>query len=210
MVGQGVLRECILAQDVEEVVAITRSALPCDDSKLREWRRPDLFNWAGVDLSGFDACFFCLGMSAVGQKEAEYRHVTFDLTLGLAQALLRASPQAVFVYVSGQGTNANGRAMWARVKGATENALLALRFRGVYCFRPGYIQPLHGIRSKTDWYNLIYRGLAWLYPLLQRVTPGMVTSTQSVGRAMLAVATRPWPEHVLGPAAINAAARARD
>src|ERR1700751_5608513 len=138
MVGQGVLLECEAAHDVGEVVAIVRSPLERVQAKLTEVRHENFFDWSDVDLSGFDACFFCLGVSSLGKKEAEYRHVTYDLTVSLAQALVKASPQAVFVYVSGAGTNAQGKQMWARVKGATENALLAMPFRGVYCFRPGY------------------------------------------------------------------------
>jgi hypothetical protein len=166
----------------------------------------DFFDWSGVDLSGFDACFFCLGVSALGKNEAEYRRVTYDLTMKLAQALVKQSPQAVFVYVSGAGTNAQGKQMWARVKGATENALLAMPFRAVYCFRPGYIQPLHGVRSKVGWYNAFYAVLGWAEPLMMRFAPKYVTTTENVGCAMLRVARDGWPQRVLGNVEINAAA----
>src|ERR1700743_2106895 len=132
MVGHGVLRECLQAHDVSEVVAIVRSPLERVQAKLTEVQHRDFFAWSDVVLRGFDACFFCLGVSSLGKKEAEYRHMTYDLTMGLAEALVKASPQAVFMYVSGAGTNAQGRQMWARVKGATENALMAMAFRGVY------------------------------------------------------------------------------
>ncbi|HEV2577077.1 MAG TPA: epimerase [Acidobacteriaceae bacterium] len=207
MVGQGVLRECLQAQDVSEVVAIVRSPLDRIPAfGLTEVRHENFFDWGGVDLSGFDACFFCLGVSSLGKREAEYRQVTYDLTLRVAEALLKQSPQAVFCYVSGAGTNANGKQMWARVKGATENALLAMPFRGVYCFRPAYIQPLHGVRSKVRWYNAIYTVLGWAEPLMMRFAPKYVTTTEAVGRAMLKVARDGWPQPVLDSAAINAAA----
>jgi uncharacterized protein YbjT (DUF2867 family) len=206
MVGQGVLRECVAAADVSEVVAIVRSPLERVQAELTEVRHENFFDWSDVDLSGFDACFFCLGVSALGKREAEYRHVTYDLTMKLAEALVKASPQAVFVYVSGAGTNAQGKQMWARVKGATENALMAMPFRSVYCFRPGYIQPLHGVRSKVGWYNAIYTALGWAEPLLMRIAPKYVTTTENVGCAMLKVAREGWPQKVLGNREINAAA----
>src|SRR5580658_6241860 len=206
MVGQGVLRECEVAHDVSEVVAIVRSPLERIQAKLTEVQHRDFFNWSDVDLSGFDACFFCLGVSSLGKNEADYRRVTYDLTMSLAQALVKASPQAVFVYVSGAGTNAQSKQMWARVKGATENALMAMPFRGVYCFRPGYIQPLHGVKSKVGWYDAMYRVVGWAEPLLMRVAPGFVTTTEAVGRAMLKVARDGWPQKVLESKDINAAA----
>ncbi len=208
MVGQGVLRECVAAHDVTEVVAIVRSPLERIQAELTELRQENFFDWSDVDLSGFDACFFCLGVSSLGKKEAEYRHVTYDLTMKLAGALVKQSPQAVFVYVSGAGTNAQSKQMWARVKGATENALMTMPFRGVYCFRPGYIQPLHGVKSKVGWYNAAYMAVGWAEPLLMRVAPSFVTTTEAVGRAMLKVARVGWPQKVLGSKEINAAADA--
>jgi uncharacterized protein YbjT (DUF2867 family) len=205
MVGQGVLRECLAAEDVTEVVAIVRSPLERVQAKLTEVQHRDFFDWHDVDLKGFDACFFCLGVSSLGKSEADYRRVTYDLTMSLAQALVKASPQAVFLYVSGAGTNAQSKQMWARVKGVTENALMALPFRDVYCFRPGYIQPMHGVKSKVGWYSAMYVAASWMYPLLRRVLPGMVTSTEAVGRAMLKVARDGWPQKVLGSKEINAA-----
>jgi uncharacterized protein YbjT (DUF2867 family) len=212
MVGQGVLRECLAAEDVTEVVAIVRSPLErIPAMKLTEVRHKDFFDWSGVgpdrvDLDGFDACFFCLGVSSLGKSEREYRRVTYELTMKLAEALVAQSPQAVFVYVSGAGTNAQSKQMWARVKAQTENALLAMGFRGVYCFRPGYIQPLHGVRSNVGWYNAFYAALAWAEPLMLRFAPKYVTTTENAGRAMLKVARDGWPERVLGNVEINAAA----
>jgi uncharacterized protein YbjT (DUF2867 family) len=207
MVGQGVLRECLAAPDVTEVVAVVRSPLERIPAlKLIEVEHRDFFNWNDVDLSRFDACFFSLGVSSLGMNEADYRRVTCDLTIGLAEALVKQSPQAVFVYVSGAGTNAQSKQMWARVKAAAENALLAMPYRGVYCFRPAYIQPLHGVRSKVGLYNAFYAVLGWTYPLLRRWMPSMVTSTSAVGRAMLETARNGWPQKVLHSQDINAAA----
>lgn len=210
MVGQGVLRECLAATDVTEVVAIVRSPLERIPAlKLIEVVHRDFFNWSDVDLSGFDACFFCLGVSSLGMNEADYRQMTYELTMSLAEALVKQSPQAVFVYVSGAGTNAQGKQMWARVKGATENALMAMPFRGVYCFRPAYIQPLHGVRSKVNLYNAFYAVLGWAEPLMMRFAPGFVTTTETVGRAMLKVARDGCPQKVLASRDINAAAASR-
>jgi uncharacterized protein YbjT (DUF2867 family) len=208
MVGQGILDECLAAPDVTEVVAVVRSPLVRIPAlKLIEVQHRDFFNWSDVDLGGFDACFFSLGVSSLGRSEFDYRHVTYDLTMKLAESLLKGSPEAVFVYVSGAGTNPRGRQMWARVMGATENALMALPFRGVYCFRPGYIQPLNGVRSKIGWYNAFYTALSWTYPLLHKLMPTVVTSTRAVGRAMLQVARSGWRQKVLDTRDINAAAQ---
>jgi hypothetical protein len=209
MVGQGVLRECLASVEVSEVLVVVREPLATIPAlKLRDLQHKDFFDWSGVDFSGFDACFFCLGVSSLGRNEAEYRRVTYDLTMAAATAVLAASPQAVFVYVSGAGTDATGkgRSMWARVKGATENALLRMPFRGVYCFRPAYIQPLHGVRSKVGWYNASYVALSWAYPLLRRALPGVVTSTEEIGRAMLHVARDGYAKPVLESRDIRQAA----
>ena len=137
------------------------------------------------DFAGFDACFFCLGVSASGLNEAAYTRLTYDLTLSAATSLSRLCPQMTFIYVSGEGTDSTGRSMWARVKGKTENALLALPFKQSYMFRPGFIQPLHGIVSKTRLYRTLYAVVTPLYPLLKKVMPKHLTTTEAVGRAML-------------------------
>src|SRR5882672_558045 len=151
MVGQGVLRECLLDRDVEKILAIGRSASAQPHGKLVERVLADLTDLSSLqaELSGYGACFFCLGTSAVGMTEADYRRVTYDLTLSVARTLAAASPGMTFIYVSGSGTDSTGRgrSMWARVKGETENALLRLPFKAAYMFRPGLIQPLHGIVS---------------------------------------------------------------
>ncbi|MEU5865132.1 NAD(P)H-binding protein [Nonomuraea sp. NPDC047529] len=205
MVGRGVLRECLLDERVTAVLTVGRSPTGTVHGKLREIVHADLSDLSPIEdeLSGYDACFFCLGVSSAGMSERDYRRVTYDYTLAAGTTLARLSPSSTFVYVSGAGTDAHGRAMWARVKGATENALLALPFHA-YMFRPGYIQPMHGITSRTRWYRLAYVVVAPLYPLLRRLFPAEVTTTERIGQAMITVAERGAPEHILGPAAINA------
>ena len=209
MVGRGVLRECLADPAVERVLVVGRNATGTVDGKLHEIVRTDLFDLSGIgdEFAGYDACFFCLGVSSAGMSEERYRRVTYDLTLGVARILADRNPGSAFVYVSGQGTDSTekGRAMWARVKGATENALLRLPLR-VYLFRPGYIQPLHGITSRTRWYRLMYVVTTPLYPVLKRLFPGQVTTTGQIGRAMVNLARDGGPSRVLAPRDINAAA----
>jgi uncharacterized protein YbjT (DUF2867 family) len=208
MVGQGVLRECLLDPDVETVLAVGRVSTGQRHEKLRELVLSDPSNLATVegDLGGWDACFFCLGVSSAGMKEADYRRITYDLTLSVARTLVRLNPAMTFVYVSGEGTDstAKGRSMWARVKGETENALLTLPFKAAYMFRPGFIRPLHGIVSRTKLYRAIYAVLGPLYPVLKAVASSHMTTTEQVGLAMLVVAKRGAPTAVLENRDINA------
>jgi uncharacterized protein YbjT (DUF2867 family) len=191
MVGQGVLRECLLDQRVSEVVSVGRRPIGRTEAKLRELVRDDVADLGPVEseLTGMDACFFCLGVSSAGMSEPAYKAVTYDLTLSVARRLTRLNPGLVFVYVSGQGTNADGRAMWQRVKGATENDLLDLDLRG-YMFRPGIIQPLHGVGSRTRLYRAAYVVATPLFPLLRRFAPRSLTTTEVLGRAMIEVAVQ--------------------
>jgi uncharacterized protein YbjT (DUF2867 family) len=213
MVGQGVLRECLLDPGVESVLSVGRSATGQRHEKLQELVQPDLFDLsAAADrLSGFDACFFCLGVTSAGMKEDAYRRVTYDLTLAIASRLAPLNPGMTFVYVSGMGTDSNGegRLMWARVKGRTENALLQLPFKAAYMFRPAVIQPMHGIKSKTGWYQALYALTRPLLPMLRAWFPKYVTTTEQVGKAMLAVARRGAPTRVLENKDINAVAARR-
>jgi uncharacterized protein YbjT (DUF2867 family) len=204
MVGRGVLLECLADERVEAVLAIGRSPTGVDHPKLRELRHGDLLGLAPIEerLAGFDACFFCLGVSSAGMREKDYRRVTYDYTLSVAGALARLNPGSTFVYVSGAGTDARGRAMWARVKGETENALLALPLEA-YMFRPGYIQPVHGVTSRTRLYRLAYVVTRPLYPLLRVLFPSAVTTTERIGQAMITVAVRGAPKRILGPSDIN-------
>lgn len=207
MVGQGVLRECLLAPDVEQVLVVGRSGTGQSHAKLREVLHSDFTSFEAIepDLRGYDACFFCLGVSSAGMSEAEYSRLTFDLTLAAAAVVARSSPASIFIYVSGAGTDASerGASMWARVKGKTENALLRLPFRAAYMFRPGLIQPLHGIRSKTRVYRVFYTLSAPLLPVLRALAPNQVTTTEQVGRAMLEVVRRMPAERVLETRDIN-------
>lgn len=197
MVGQGVLLECLRDTGVERVLVIGRSSAGRRDAKLREVLVADLFDvptYAG-ELTDLDACFFCLGVSSAGMSEAGYRRLTYDLTVAVAQELAARNAGLCFVYVSGAGTDSTerGRTMWARVKGATENALLRMPFRSAFMFRPGVIQPLDGIRSKTRAYRVGYVLMAPVMPLLRRAFPNSVLTTREIGQAMLAVARTGWP-----------------
>jgi uncharacterized protein YbjT (DUF2867 family) len=207
MVGQGVLRECLLDSEVESVLSIGRSAIEQQDEKLHQIVLKILTDLSSVEnrLSGYDACFFCLGVSSAGMSEDDYRHVTYDLTLSVAATLVRLNPVMTFVYVSGAGTDSSehGRMMWARIKGKTENALLAMPFKAAYMFRPGYIQPMHGVQTKTQWYGTMYAIISPLYPLLKRLFPGYVTSTEQLGRAMISVAKTSATKRVLESNDIN-------
>ncbi len=208
MVGAGVLRECLLDAGVEQVLTLGRRATGVQNVKLREIVHDDLMNLTAIEdeLRGYDACFYCLGVSSVGMKEAEYRRISYGMTLAVAETLVRVNPAMTFVYVTGAGCDSSeqGRVMWARVKGATENALLRMPFKGAYMFRPAAIQPLHGIRSKTRWYQLFYDVAGPLLTLGRRWFPQYVTTTEQVGKAMLAVARRAGGRGVLECADINA------
>ena len=201
MIGQAVLRECLLDPGVGRVVTVGRRPTGQSNSKLTELVRPDLSTLAPIEnqLTGFDASFFCLGVSALGMTEEQYTRVNYDLTVGVAKTLLRTSPNVTFIYVSGAGTDSSerGRTMWARVKGRTENTLLSLPFRAAYMFRPGAVIPLHGIRSSTRWYNVMYAVTKPIYPIRRRLAPTMVTTTEELARAMLAVARNGYSTHIL-------------
>jgi uncharacterized protein YbjT (DUF2867 family) len=201
MVGQGVLRECLLDPDVHQILSIVRTPSGQQHPKLHELVLADFFDYSPIEpeLTGFDACFFALGVSSAGMDEAKYKHLTYDLTLAAATTLARLNPQMTFLYVSGAGTDSTerGRSMWARVKGKTENDLLKLPFRAAYMFRPGAIQPLHGIRSKTKLYQTIYTVLKPVTPLLKSAFPKYITTTEQLGRAMLKVAKEGYPRPIL-------------
>lgn len=208
MVGQGVLRECLRSDDVARVVSVGRAATFQQHGKLREIVHRDLFNLSPIerDLSGFDAAFFCLGVSSAGMNEQTYTLITHDLTISVAKTLARLNPQMTFIYVSGAGTNADGRVMWARVKGRTEDALLRLPFKAAYMFRPAFIQPMHGVTSRTKLYRFFYAITAPVFPLLKRF-PKFVTTTERIGRAMINVAIHGADKKVLESRDIDALGR---
>ncbi len=207
MVGQGVLRECLLDPGVESVLTVGRSPTGQRHAKLREIVHDNFLDYSAIEsqLAGFDACFFCLGVSSVGMDEERYRHLTYDITMAAAKTLAKLNPGMVFTYVTGRGTDSTeqGRLMWARVKGKTENDLLKLPFKAAYMFRPAGIQPLHGVRSKTPWVQAIYVVTAPLLSLLNRTSPNYMTTTEQVGRAMIKVARDGFPKPVLESEDIN-------
>ena len=209
MVGKGVLLECLDDARVEHVLLVSRH--PIDDvshPKIREIVHADFTAFENLTpaFADIDACFYCLGVTAVGLSEGQYHHLTYDLTLAAATALASASAgRLTFCYVSGEGTDSteHGGTMWARVKGKTENALLRLPFKAAFMFRPGYIQPLRGIRSKTRWYQVLYDVIGPFYPIVRRLFPKYVTTTTNIGRAMIHVAVSGWSRQILSSGDIN-------
>lgn len=200
MVGQGVLLESLRDKSVEQVVTIGRSPTGAHDAKLNEVVHADLTNYTAIaeQFADLDACFFCLGVSSAGMTEEAYTRITYGFTLAAAEALSKVNPDMTFIYVSGAGTDSSeqGRTMWARVKGRTENALLRLPL-SAYMFRPGVIVPLDGIRSKTPAYRIGYMLMGPLLPLLRRAFPHAVVTTREVGQAMLSVARHGYAKRVL-------------
>ncbi|TFW33443.1 epimerase [Massilia horti] len=211
MVGQGVLRECLAAPDVELVKTIGRNPTGQRHPKLRELVHAEMWDYEGMDeeLDGFDACFYCIGVSPGKLGEQQYTHIVRDMAVNAGAALSRVNPRMVFVYVSilGADSTEKSRLMWERVRGKTENALLALPFRAVYVLRPGMIQPLDGIKSKTPAYRIFYSLFKPVLPLLHRALPNLVVTTRQMGQAMLNVVRRGAQKRVLEAADINALSR---
>jgi uncharacterized protein YbjT (DUF2867 family) len=208
MIGSGVLRECLLAPEVSEVIAVVRRPLGRREPKLREIVHADFADFSRLDFAGVDACFYCLGVSSTGMTEEAYTKVTYDTTMAVAKVLEAQSPGATFVFVSGAGTSNEKTAMWSRVKARAEDALAAMPFKGFF-FRPGYIQPKHGARSRTFLYRLSYI-IAWPFtPLIKLIGGDSITDTERVGLAMLECATRGAPKPHLQNRDINALAAKR-
>jgi uncharacterized protein YbjT (DUF2867 family) len=205
MVGQSALRECLLDDKVHEVLTIGRKAPLQQHAKLRSIELADVSDLREIEdeITGFDACLFCLGVSSQGLKEEEYRRITYDITLAAAETLARLNPQMTFIYVSGSGTDSSerGRFMWARVKGKTENDLMHLSFQSAYMFRPGIILPVHGVSSKTKMYQLLYDVLRPFYPLLRK-SKSVITSEQ-LGKAMIQVVRAGYPKPLIESAEIK-------
>jgi uncharacterized protein YbjT (DUF2867 family) len=208
MVGQGVLRECLRDPDVETVLLIGRTPIAEQHAKIHQIARPDPGDLAPVqsELTGFDATFFCLGVSSAGMSAADYKRITYDLTIRAARILAEQNPGMTFIYVSGKGTDSTerGRLAWARVKGATENALLRMPFKAAYMFRPGAIRPMHGEAPKANATRIALKLMGWIIPLIQAIAPNAVTTTERMGRAMLNAAKHGAPKKVLESADINA------
>lgn len=197
MVGEGVLHECLLDSDVEQVLVIGRRACGTSHPKMIEIIHKDFFDLSSIEdrLSGYNACFFCLGVSSVGMKEPEYRHLTYDLTLNFANAVVKNNPEMVFCYVSGASTDSteNDKMMWARVKGKTENDLLRLPLRKAYMFRPGYMQPTVGLKNTLKY----YRYISWMYPFLKKAFPGSTSTLRALGLAMINAVRTNYPKSIL-------------
>lgn len=200
MVGQGVLRECLLDPKVESVLSVGRGTTGESHPRLREIVQKDFLDYSAIEtqLAGYDACFFCLGISSAGMKPEDYERITYGYTMAVAETLARLNPQMTFIFVSGAGTDSSerGRIMWARIKGKTENALLLLPFKA-YMFRPGFIQPLHGIRSRTAAYRIFYSITGPVLPLFRLAFRNFILTTQEIGRAMINVAQSGAPKKVL-------------
>ena len=211
MVGQGVLRECLLDPGVAKVVTIGRRAPGAGSPKVREIVHADLFHLESLegDLTGLDACFWCLGVTSVGMSEADYTRITFDLTMAVAGTLARLNPQMTFIFVSGAGADGteHGRLMWARVKGRAENGVGSLPFKAAFSFRPGIIQPLHGVTSRTGWYKALYVAMGPVLTGLRWAAPSLVLTTEQIGRAMLTVVRHGAPKRVLEAGDISRIAR---
>lgn len=206
MVGKGVLLECIDSPEVSAILVINRNPIDLVHPKMKEIIHQDFFDWSPMrdQLSGYDACYFCLGVSAAGMKEVDYRKLTYDLTLGFAREVLAANPGMTFCYVSGAGTDSSekSRMMWANVKGKTENDLLALGFKSAFMFRPGFIRPLKGIKSRTPLYNAVYALIRPFYSLIMRM-PGYATDTVTLGKAMIQVTLKGFHKNTLESLDIN-------
>jgi uncharacterized protein YbjT (DUF2867 family) len=203
MVGKGVLLECLDHDSVDEVLVIGRNVSGIKHSKLKELIIKDFIDLSGVQnqLYGYDACFFCMGISAAGLSEGEYRKITYDFTMTLARSLYSINPDITFTYVSGQGTDSaeKSRMMWARVKGKTENDLLKLGFKQAFMFRPGFIIPLRGIKSRTRSYQFIYDYFMWLIKVVKYLAPGSVVTTTQLGLAMINAMLRGYDKKILRP-----------
>ncbi len=201
MVGQGVLRECLRDPGVEAVLSVVRAPSGVTDPKLRELVHRDFLDYtaAEAELSGWDACLWCLGVTSAGMSEADYTRVTVDFPLAAAKTLVRVNPGMAFVYVSGAGADSSGSSsvMWARVKGRAEHELLALPFARVHAVRPAAIQPLHGIRSRTGWIRAATVLMKPFFPLVRLLAPGSLVTTEELGRAMLRLAREGHPKGIL-------------
>ena len=203
MVGKGVLLECLDHNEIEEVLVIGRNSIEMEHPKVKELLHKDFSDFSNEQkaLAGYDACFFCLGISAAGLNEDQYQKITYHFTMALAKQLLELNPQITFNYVSGQGTDSTekGRIMWARVKGKTENDLMKLGFRQSYMFRPGAIIPLRGIKSRTKNYQFIYDYFMWLVKGIKAISPNSVVNTTQIGLAMINSVLKGYDKSILTP-----------
>jgi uncharacterized protein YbjT (DUF2867 family) len=212
MVGQGVLGECLVDSGVTEVLCVGREPTGKRHDKLRELVHKDFTDFEPIaeTLRGFDACFFCLGISVAGLDEETYRRITYTVALAAAKTIVQQNPKMTFIYVSGRSTDSTETTgpMWARVKGKTENDLLKLGFARAYMFRPGAIEPLDGIKSKTGWYRALYAVMGVLAPVVRVLAPDAITTTRALGHAMLEAVRTDGPSRVVECGEINSLAKA--
>ena len=208
MIGKGVLLECLEHEEIKEVLSIGRNTTGLDHPKLSEILHEDFSDFTKLSdqLQGYDACFFCLGISSGGMNEDAYTCITYDYTMALANVLHEINPEMTFNYISGQGTDSSekGRMMWARVKGKTENDLLAKGFRNAYMFRPGLIIPHKGIQSRTKSYRFMYTYFIWLFKMIKAIWPKSVVNTTQIGLAMINSVLKGYDKQVLTPSDIIA------
>lgn len=206
MVGKGVLLECMESPEIEQVLLVSRRTAGIKHPKVNELLIQDFFDLSAIEknFKNYDACFFCLGITSLGETEASYSRITHDLTLKFATSFIKYNENSIFCYVSGTGTDSSekGKIMWARIKGKTENALLKMPFKKAYMFRPGYIQPLKGIKSKTKWVQAMYTIFWPVYSILKHF-PGTATNTSNMGLAMINTLHADYPKFVLGNKEIN-------
>ena len=195
MVGEGVLYECLQHNDVEKILVIGRRSCGYSHPKMKEIVHPDMYNLSSIEdqLEDYNACFFCLGMSSVGVKEPEFHKVTYELTMHFATTLSKLNPEMTFCYISGKGTNENGKMMWQRVKGKTESDLLKLPFRQAYNFRPGVIKPTKGLKNVLS----LYKWMGWMLPIINTISPGSVVTLKQIGDAMINVTRRGYEKKIL-------------
>jgi len=195
MIGEGVLHECLMHDDVEEVLVVGRRPCGITHPKLKELIVRDFFDLSAIEnkLTGYNACFFCLGVSSIGMKEPEYYKLTYELTMNFAFTLVRRNPEMVFCYISGKSTNENGRMMWARVKGKTESDLVKLNFKKAYNFRPGIMTPTKGLKNTLGFYKYA----AWLLPVIKLFAPGSVSSLKELGLAMINAVDKGYEKQIL-------------
>ncbi len=207
MIGKGVLWECLDHPEISEVLSIGRRPVGVQNPKLRELLHPDFSDFESVSeqLQGYDACYACMGVSAAGLEEEEYKKLTYDYTLALAQTLYGLNPDMTFIYVSGQGTDSTekGRQMWARVKGKTENDLLKMGFKQAFVFRPGGIIPKRGVQPSSKLYRVLINNLGWLLRLIKKMSPNAIVDTTQIGQAMIKLSTSGYPKEIIHPSDIN-------
>ena len=207
MVGKGVLLECLESPLVESVLVVNRESIDIKHDKLKEIIHSDFFGLSAIEseLTGYNACFFCLGVSSAGLSEADYYRLTYELTLNFAKTVAGLNKEMTFCYVSGAGADSSekGRSMWARVKGKTENALMKLPFKAAFMFRPAYIQPMKGVKSKTRLYQIVYDVFGFLYPVWKVLFPKSVTTTELLGLAMIKAVSQGNDDQILETRQIN-------